>query len=70
LVATALKEQRGGRLWSVEGVEGLNCAESVRFIDGISSIATHNRVHRIIFYKLTADQRPEPSVELVVPTIR
>jgi hypothetical protein len=45
----------------------VNSQDMVCFIDGISSIATHNGVHRIIFYKLTADQRPEPTVELVVP---
>jgi hypothetical protein len=38
------------------------------FIDGITSIATHNGVHRIVRYKLTERGQPQPSVELLVPS--
>ena len=37
-------------------------------IDGITTIATHNGVHRITFFKLTNDQKPEPICELMVPS--
>jgi hypothetical protein len=36
------------------------------FIDGISSIATHNNVHRIVCYSLTAAGQPVPCVELLI----
>lgn len=35
--------------------------------DGIATIASHNGVHRVTFYKLTSDQKPEPAVELLLP---
>jgi hypothetical protein len=38
------------------------------FVDGISSIATHNDVHRIVCYTLTADGKPAPCVELLIPS--
>ena len=41
--------------------------DAVHFVDGISSVATHNGVHRVVFYKLSSDQRPEPCLELLVP---
>jgi len=41
---------------------------NLAFIDGITSIATHNGVHRIICYKLTERGQPLPSVELLVPS--
>jgi hypothetical protein len=37
------------------------------FIDGIASIATHNNVHRIVCYTLTADGAPVSCVELLIP---
>jgi hypothetical protein len=36
-------------------------------IDGIVSIGTHNNVHRIVCYRLTAENKPEPAVELIIP---
>jgi hypothetical protein len=36
-------------------------------IDGIMSIGTHNTVHRIVCYRLTAENKPEPAVELIIP---
>ena len=35
-------------------------------IDGISSIGSHNGVHRVVCYRLTADGKPEPVVELLI----
>jgi hypothetical protein len=36
-------------------------------IDGIMSIGTHNNVHRIVCYRLMAENKPEPAIELIVP---
>jgi hypothetical protein len=36
-------------------------------IDGIVSIGTHNSVHRIVCYRLTAENKPEPAIELIIP---
>jgi len=36
-------------------------------IDGISTIASHNGVHRMVCFKLTSDQKPEPICELMIP---
>jgi hypothetical protein len=36
-------------------------------VDGIVSIGTHNNVHRIVCYRLTAENVPEPAVELIIP---
>jgi len=36
-------------------------------VDGIMSIGTHNNVHRIVCYRLTAENKPEPAVELIIP---
>jgi hypothetical protein len=36
-------------------------------VDGIKSIGTHNNVHRIECYRLTAENKPEPAVELIIP---
>ena len=36
-------------------------------IDGIVSIGTHNNVHRIVCYRLTAENKPEPAIELIIP---
>jgi hypothetical protein len=36
-------------------------------VDGIMSIGTHNNVHRIVCYRLTAENKPEPAIELIVP---
>ena len=38
------------------------------FIDGIQSIASHNGVHRIVFFQLVGDGRQNESVlEMIVP---
>ena len=42
-------------------------AELNVLIDGIVSIGTHNGVHRIVCYRLTSENRPEPAIELIVP---
>lgn len=39
----------------------------IAFVDGISSISSHNSVHRIVCYKLNAAGQPEKSVELLIP---
>jgi hypothetical protein len=36
-------------------------------VDGIMSIGTHNNVHRIVCYRLTAENKPEPAIELIIP---
>jgi hypothetical protein len=36
-------------------------------VDGISTVATHNGVHRVTWFKLTSDQKPEPICELMIP---
>jgi hypothetical protein len=36
-------------------------------VDGIVSIGTHNNVHRIVCYRLTAENKPEPAIELIIP---
>ena len=36
-------------------------------VDGIVSIGTHNSVHRIVCYRLTAENTPEPAIELIIP---
>jgi hypothetical protein len=36
-------------------------------VDGIVSIGTHNDVHRIVCYRLTAENKPEPVIELIIP---
>jgi hypothetical protein len=36
-------------------------------VDGISTIATHNGVHRIVMYRLGSDQKPEQVIELQLP---
>ncbi|MGD0866303.1 MAG: hypothetical protein ABSA49_12180 [Rhizomicrobium sp.] len=38
------------------------------FVDGIVSIGTHNNVHRIVCYRLTSENQPEPTLELIIPT--
>lgn len=38
-------------------------------VDGVSSVASHNGVHRITFFKLTNDPKPEPVLELQVPAV-
>ncbi|MGD0143420.1 MAG: hypothetical protein ABSC92_09695 [Rhizomicrobium sp.] len=38
------------------------------FVDGIISIGTHNNVHRVVFYRLGAGDKPEPALELIFPT--
>jgi hypothetical protein len=40
---------------------------ALAFVDGISSIGSHNNVHRIVCYQLTPKGAPEPSVELLIP---
>jgi hypothetical protein len=42
-------------------------AVTIAFVDGISSISSHNSVHRIVCYKLNAVGQPEKSVELLIP---
>jgi hypothetical protein len=38
------------------------------FVDGIQSIASHNGVHRVTFFKLVADgKQNEPVLELIIP---
>ena len=36
-------------------------------VDGIVSVGTHNNVHRIVCYRLTAENKPEPAIELIIP---
>jgi hypothetical protein len=36
-------------------------------VDGIVSIGTHNNVHRIVCYRLTVENKPEPAIELIIP---
>jgi hypothetical protein len=40
---------------------------TIAFVDGISSISSHNNVHRIVCYKLNAAGQPEKCVELLIP---
>lgn len=42
-------------------------SDSSVLVDGIMSIGTHNNVHRIVCYRLTAENKPEPAIELIVP---
>ena len=38
------------------------------FVDGIQSIASHNGVHRVVFFNLVGDGRSnEPVLELIIP---
>jgi hypothetical protein len=38
------------------------------FVDGIQSIASHNGVHRVVFFQLIGDGRQnEPVLELIIP---
>jgi hypothetical protein len=48
---------------------GIDMSESVAlaFVDGVSSISSHNSVHRIVCYKLNAAGQPEKSIELLIP---
>lgn len=46
-------------------MDRLNVAQV--FVDGVSSVATHNGVHRITFFRLAADGKPHPEVELIIP---
>jgi len=39
----------------------------IAFVDGVSSISSHNNVHRIVCYKLNAAGQPERSIELLIP---
>jgi hypothetical protein len=41
--------------------------EPIAFIDGVSSISSHNNVHRIVCYKLNSGGQPEKSVEILIP---
>ena len=43
-----------------------NFPETV-FIDGVSSIGTHNGVHRIVCYQLSESGKPQPNLELQIP---
>jgi hypothetical protein len=40
---------------------------STAFIDGISSVASHNGIHRVMCYSLDGEGKPEKSVELIIP---
>lgn len=40
---------------------------TIAFVDGVSSISSHNSVHRIVCYKLNSAGQPEKSVELLIP---
>ena len=42
-------------------------AVNVAFVDGVSSVSSHNSVHRIVCFKLNAAGQPEKSVELLIP---
>jgi hypothetical protein len=37
------------------------------FADGLATISTHNGVHRLVWYKLTSDGKPEQVLELIIP---
>lgn len=41
--------------------------EATFLADGISSIAVHNGVARVVFMRLGQDGKPTPSVEICVP---
>jgi hypothetical protein len=51
----------------VRGVIDMSDTVAIAFVDGISSISSHNSVHRIVCYKLNAGGQPEKSVELLIP---
>jgi hypothetical protein len=36
--------------------------------DGITSVASHNNVHRVVCYQLNAKGEAEPSVEILIPS--
>jgi hypothetical protein len=40
---------------------------AIAFVDGVTSIGSHNNVHRVICYQLTAKGAPETSIELLIP---
>ena len=42
-------------------------AVTIAFVDGVSSISSHNNVHRIVCYKLNSAGQPERSIELLIP---
>ncbi|MGD0865454.1 MAG: hypothetical protein ABSA49_07850 [Rhizomicrobium sp.] len=52
---------------SIFGGAGVADTVTIAFVDGISSISSHNNVHRIVCYKLNATGQPEKSVELLIP---
>jgi hypothetical protein len=37
------------------------------FADGLATISCHNGVHRLVWYKLTAQGTPEHVLELMIP---
>lgn len=37
------------------------------FVDGITSISSHNGVHRLVCYQLAADGTTVPCLELLIP---
>lgn len=51
----------------VSGDRAVTEMASIAFVDGVSSISSHNNVHRIVCYKLNAAGQPEKSVELLIP---
>ena len=54
---------------SVDKEQGMPASEVERiFVDGVQSIASHNGVHRIVFFHLAGDGRQNEAVlELIVP---
>jgi hypothetical protein len=50
-----------------EGIETMDNQVQLAVIDGVSAIASHNGVHRIMCFRLSMEGKPEPALELVVP---
>ena len=39
----------------------------IAIVDGVSSLSSHNSVHRVVCYKLNPEGLPEKSIELLIP---
>ncbi len=42
--------------------------KEVLFVDGVQALGVHNGVARVSFMRLSADGKPVPALELLLPT--